>query len=126
MLEKKLACINLSSINVIRLIERINPKIDQAKSELEKLHSYVTQGAMLRTKTQYFEMGEQSTKYFFSLEKRNARNKMMQSTYTEEGRLTTNSIDVLKQQVSFFVNYTQEMRMFALIRQQIRNTKLVR
>ena len=102
MLEKKLACINLSSINAIRLIERINPKIDQAKLELEKLHSYATQGAMLRTKTQYFEMGEQSTKYFFSLEKRNARNKTIQSTYTEEGRLTIDSIEVLKQQASFF------------------------
>ena len=96
---------------MINLIQKINPKIDQVKIELENLHSYATQGAILRTKSQYFEMGESSTKYFFSLEKRNAKNKVMSSTFTDEGQLTMNSTEILTQQANYFCKlYTKDKK----------------
>ena len=42
-----------------------------AKLELEKIYEYITDGIIMRSKSQWYEEGEKSTKYFLSLEKRN-------------------------------------------------------
>jgi len=51
----------------MNIIERINI----LKDELEKLIEYRTKGAILRSKTQWYNEGEKNTKYFLNLEKRN-------------------------------------------------------
>ena len=42
-----------------------------AKLELEKIYEYITDGIIMRSKSQWYEEGGKSTKYFLSLEKRN-------------------------------------------------------
>ena len=42
---------------------------DNAKNELEDLYDYITDGAILRSKVNWYGQGEKSTKYFPNLEK---------------------------------------------------------
>ena len=41
-----------------------------AKSELEGIYNYITEGIILRSRAMWYELGEKSTKYFLTLEKR--------------------------------------------------------
>ena len=41
------------------------------KHQLEKIYNYITQGIILRSKVDWYEHGEKSSKYFLNLEKRN-------------------------------------------------------
>ena len=40
------------------------------KAELEEIYNYITEVVILRSKTDWYELGEKSTKYFLNLEKR--------------------------------------------------------
>ena len=42
---------------------------EAAKSELEGVYNYVTEGIILRSRATWYELGEKSTKYFLTLEK---------------------------------------------------------
>ena len=102
MQEKRLACINLKSSQAILLIEKINIKLDSLKAELEKFNLFATQGAIMRSKSAFFELGEKNSKYFFSLEKRNSKAKSMSTVYDDQKRLITKPRQVLDQQVKFY------------------------
>ena len=43
---------------------------NSVKQELEQIYNYITKGIILRTRTNWYEEGEKSTKYFLDLEKR--------------------------------------------------------
>ena len=43
----------------------------KCKSDLESLYNYITAGIILRSKSEWYEHGEKSSKYFLNLEKRN-------------------------------------------------------
>ena len=43
---------------------------NSVKQELEQIYNYITEGIILRTRTDWYEEGEKSTKYFLNLEKR--------------------------------------------------------
>ena len=94
-LHKKLAMINLSSEKAIQIIQRTNEKIDEIKRQMEKESLVDTQGAMLRSKAKFMAEGEHSTKYFFGLEKSNARSKTMNITYKEDHTITRNQQEIL-------------------------------
>ena len=49
-------------------------KLNKAKEELEKHRAPYIDGLIVRSRTQWHEEGERNTKYFLSLEKRNATN----------------------------------------------------
>ena len=38
---------------------------EAAKSELEGIYNYITEGIILRPRAMWYELGEKSTKYFF-------------------------------------------------------------
>ena len=40
-----------------------------AKSELEGIYNFITEGIILRSRAMWYEVGEKSTKYFLTLEK---------------------------------------------------------
>ena len=44
---------------------------NNAKLELEKFYEYVTDGIIMKSKNQWYEEGDKSTKYFLTLQKRN-------------------------------------------------------
>ena len=43
---------------------------EAAESELEGIYNYITEGIILRSRDMWYELGEKSTKYFLTLEKR--------------------------------------------------------
>ena len=51
---------------------------ENAKIELEKIHDYITNGIILRSKAHWYEEEEKNSKYFLSLEKQQS-----QITYQE-------------------------------------------
>ena len=67
--EKKLACINLESKSAIKIIEKVNSRLDTIKKELQDISVQNISGTILRSKIRYYEEGEKNTKYFFALEK---------------------------------------------------------
>ena len=54
---------------------------NEIKSKLDEHISEKTRRSLLRSKTQWYEEGETSTKYFFNLEKRNADKNILNSLY---------------------------------------------
>ena len=73
---KKLDMVNLKSHNAVRIIQKVNTKIDQIESEVEQFSRYEVQGLILRSKARYVSQGEHSTKYFFNLEKEMHKQKL--------------------------------------------------
>ena len=43
---------------------------EAATSELEGIYNYTAEGVILRSRAMWYELGEKSTKYFLTLEKR--------------------------------------------------------
>ena len=101
-LEKKLAMLNLKSPNVLKQIENINDKIDPIKDEIMKNSLYKTQGAILRSKARYMQLGEHSSSYFFNLEKAHAKNKTMSAAFKKDGTITQDSKEILGIQRQFY------------------------
>ena len=108
-LTKKLHMINLNADNAIKLIEQTNTKLDQIRSELEKIQLYKTQGVLLRTKARWVEKGEKSSKYFFNLEKSKARGGIMNKCRLQDGSLITHPQTISIEQSKFYEKlYTKQ------------------
>ena len=107
--EKKLAMINLSAMNVVQTIQRINLKIEELRNELNKHLEYIARGAILRSKVNWYVYGEHCTSYFCSLEKSRSKNKQMRATKRHDGTITKNTTEILRLQSAFYENlYTSD------------------
>ena len=60
----------------------------RVKGELQVIREYKVKSAAFRSKAKWIREGEQNTKYFFSLEKRNYCNKTMYQVRKKNGTLT--------------------------------------
>ena len=78
---------------------------------MEKETKFEAQGAIVRSGAQWMEYGETNSKYFFNLEKVNARNKIMSTVINEAGKRITDPKEVLNEQKKFYENlYTSSRR----------------
>ena len=84
-LEKRIA--ELESLITSNSNDQLLKEYSSCKLELESLYEYITSGIILRSKTNWYEHGEKSSKYFLNLEKRNKAKshlrKLMTSSDTE-------------------------------------------
>ena len=81
-----------------------------AKTDLENLYNYITNGAILRSKVDWYEEGEKCSKYFLSLEKRNKTSSCICKLLTDDGQEITNPDHIRKQIKSFYENlYTKNL-----------------
>ena len=71
----------------------------KSKGEWEKR----TNGILLRSKAQWIEEGENNTKYFINLEKRNYDRKYIKTLITDNGKEITIQKDIVKEQMNFYV-----------------------
>ena len=109
MLNKKLAMVNLSSDSAVKIIQDTNCKIEKIQQEIAREAKVEIQGAILRAKARWYSQSEHSTKYFFNLEKRNAKNKVMSATYDKNGAIVTNQGTILRLQSEFYAKlYTAD------------------
>ena len=51
--------------------ETVIQEYHDCKNQLEEIYNYITQGIILRSRVDWYEHGEKSSKYFLNLEKRN-------------------------------------------------------
>ncbi len=90
-------------------LDRIKKDMDNTNLELQNLVYEKTKSSMFRCRAKWVEEGEKSSKYFFNLEKANFNKKVMKSTYTSDGTLTTNPNTILNEQSNFFKKlYTRD------------------
>ena len=71
------------------------------KKELENMMDEKTEGMLIRAKVKWFQEGEKSTKYFYSLEKRNYNKKTIRKLNID-GVITENPKHILEEQKSFY------------------------
>ncbi|PIK33594.1 pol-like protein [Apostichopus japonicus] len=65
------------------------------------------QGTFLRSKIQWHEEGEKSTKFFFNLEKSRQKKKVMKQLLTDQSLIITDQHEIMKEQVKFYTNLYQ-------------------
>jgi hypothetical protein len=82
---------------------------ENTKSKLENIEEEKIKGAILRSKVKWAEAGERNSKYFLSLEKRNAINKTIIRLQNESGNMVEDQKGVLKECNSYYQNlYTEK------------------
>ena len=82
---------------------------NKCKQDLEEIYYYITEGIILRSKTDWYELGEKSTKYFLNLEKRNKAKSHIRMILTESSSEITDSKTMLSKLKSFY-SYLYEQR----------------
>ena len=76
------------------LEEQVN--YNNAKMQLQFLSECRIKGQILRSKTNYYEYGEKSTKFFLNLEKKRAESSTLSCLMDENGILQTDYKNILK------------------------------
>ena len=95
-LEKKL-------ISLEKTLDYNNMKeYHEVKNELVDIELEKIEGMMIRSKVEWYEKGEKSTKYFLSLEKTNSIKKHMRKLKLLDGTITTDPNEILKEQQKFY------------------------
>lgn len=77
-------------------------RYNQIQQQLNKHMHDKAQGAFMRSKTKYYELGERSSKYFFSLEKCNSKKKTMVKVRSPNGIITTGVQEISQQLVQHY------------------------
>ena len=81
-----------------------NTRLTELKNEHEFLLNKTTQGIKIRSRVQWWEEGEKSTRFFHSMEKQNGKNKTWDKILDSEGNLVYGTKDIQNQQVIFYKN----------------------
>jgi len=79
-------------------------EVQRLKYELEGIVKNERKGAEIRSKSQYYEYGEKSTKYFYSLEKSNAEKKHIKILEKDNGECIVDTFEILEEEVNFYEN----------------------
>ena len=75
---------------------------DNAKTAITELESYKTKGAIIRSKIQWVEEGEQSSQYFFGLEKNNYVKKHICKLERPDGTVTMDPEEILTLEQNYY------------------------
>ena len=69
---------------------------------------YITQGAIVRSRANWYEKGEKNNKYFLNLEKSNKKKSCVQKIVTSDGTITANPNTIMSKLESFYSNLYNE------------------
>lgn len=109
-LEKQLCHLerNLSKENNIN-------KYNETKQKLKKIDDDIINGQIIRSKVQWYEEGERSSKYFLGLEKSRSVKKHIQKLKLSNGNTTTEPVVILKTAAEFYQKlYTSKTKNYEL------------
>ena len=81
---------------------------NKCKQDLEEIYNYITEGIILASKLDWYELGEKSTKYFLYLEKRNKAKYHIRMILTESSSGITDSKAILSELKSFYSNFYEQ------------------
>ena len=76
--------------------EEVITEYNNCKSNLETLYNYITVGIIMHSKSNWYEFGEKSSKYFLNLEKCNKAKSHVRKIITE------NNSEISEPQEIFF------------------------
>ena len=83
------------------LNQNTNERMKALKEELEKIIEHRTKGAILRSKSKWYNEGEKNTKYFLSLEKRHFKQGTISQLKLDDNTLVTSDKEILSECESF-------------------------
>ena len=86
----------------IDLLKKANADYKNLQKEYEDIFSNKSKGARVRSRAQWWEEGEKSSKYFFNLEKRNSKEKSWSKILDKNNHTVTGTKNIQKRQVEFY------------------------
>ena len=95
----------------------------QAKNDLKQLDLQELEGVKIRTKAEYTEKGEKSTRYFFSLEKRRQAEQTIKLLTKDNNETATEQKDILKEVHSYYKSLYSAEQTDPNAQEQILNIK---
>lgn len=84
------------------LFSHLEEQLNDSRRELEKIIEFRTKGAVLRSKTRWYNEGEKNTKYFLNLEKRHFKQGTISQIKTNDHEFVTSDKKILTECVSFY------------------------
>ena len=72
--------------------------------EYDQLYDYITQGAIIRSRATWYELGEKNNKYFLNLEKSNKKKSSVRKIFTRDSMLTNDPKKIMGELESFYAN----------------------
>ena len=105
---------SLQELREFLMVKRSNEKLNSIEKEaidaennviekqLSKHIEYKTQGAKIRSRSNWYKQGEKMTKYFFGLEKVKYKNKTIRQLLCEDGEVTRDERKILQEQTKFY------------------------
>ena len=82
--------------------EELLKQKDEILEEIKNIEDYKIQGAAVRSRERWFEEGEKSSKYFFSLEKSNAKKTHIRKLKTNNNTYTVDQKNILDMQKTYY------------------------
>ena len=77
-------------------------KLEKWKTEYEKEYEYITRGAIVRSRVNWYEKGEKNNKYFLNLENNNKTRSTIQRLEQKDSIITTNPRVIQDELHSFY------------------------
>ena len=97
----------------------VKKSLNDIENNIQKHVLHSTEAAMFRSKCEWVQCGEVSSKMFFSLEKQNYLNKNMKCVYHDNGQITYDQKEILNEQTRFFRKlYTADGRIHFNIKKE--------
>ena len=86
------------------LSSHLEEQLNESRLKLEKIIELRTKGAILRSKTRWYNEGEKNTKYFLNLEKRHYKQGTISQIKLNDRDFVTSDEKILTECVSFYKN----------------------
>ena len=84
--------------------QKVWSELEAKKCELEAIIKFWTKGAILRSKSQWYNEGEKNTKYFLNLEKRHCKQGTTTQLKVNDNNFICTDKEILKECESFYQN----------------------
>ena len=85
-----------------QLKEEFSQQLIEAKENLEKIYEYKTKGAILQSKTRWYNEREKNSKYFFNLEKWHFKRKALSQLHRADNSPLSSDHEILQECVNFY------------------------
>ena len=86
----------------VEQMSQLQTKLDDYRNEIERIIEYRTKGAILRSKTRWYNEGEKNTKYFLNLEKRQYKQGTISRLKRNENDYVTTDKETLHECKTFY------------------------
>ena len=77
-------------------------EISELRGNIKGYYEKKAEASRIRSKVNWYEKGEKSTKYFFNLEKKKGKEKLWNRVKTNDGKYKEDIVSILEEQVIFF------------------------